>query len=230
MADVLEEEEGGGEEESKGGGWLTTWADMMSVLLTFFIVLQAFSTISERKFSLAVESIRQAFSIPLPMTSPGVPSFRPDDTTLEELERSIAREDVAGVSVEDYGDRLILTVDSELLFRIGDAELTPEGRAMIERVAGTLKGSDGQIRIEGHTCNLHPGAGSRYENNWWLSSARALTVLETLEAGGVASRRLTAAGRGEYDPIAPNDAEDNRRRNRRVEFIIEKSRSRADER
>jgi chemotaxis protein MotB len=228
VADVLDEE-GGGEEEYKGGGWLTTWSDMMSVLLTFFIVLQAFSTISERKFNMAVESIRQAFAVPLPLTSPGVPAFRPEDTTAEELERSIADQDVQGVSVEDYGDRLILTVDSELLFEIGKAELTPAGRAMIERVAGTLKSSEGQIRIEGHTCNLHPGPGSPFENNWWLSSARALMVLETLEAGGVASRRLTAAGRGEYDPVAPNDGEPNRRRNRRVEFIIEKTRSRADE-
>jgi chemotaxis protein MotB len=229
VSDFVDEEEGQGEEESKGGGWLTTWADMMSVLLTFFIVLQAFSTLSERKFNLAVESIRQAFSVPLPMTSPGVPAFRPQDTAAEQLERSIADEDIQGVSVEDFGDRLVLTVDSELLFDVGEAELTAAGRGMIERVAGTLKSSEGRIRIEGHTCNLQPQAGGEFENNWWLSSARALTVLETLEAGGVAPERLTAAGRGEYDPVAPNDGEDNRRRNRRVEFIIEKGRLRADE-
>lgn len=216
------------EEESRGAGWLTTWADMMSVLLTFFIVLQAFSTISERKFFEAVTSIQRAFSIPLPVRSPGAAEFRPRESEAEELQDRISAEDVQGISVEDYGDRLVVRIDSELLFALGRAELTPEGRQVIGRAAEALALTKGRIRIEGHTCDLPLGPASEFRNNWWLSSARALNVLEALERGGIPSERLVAAGYGEYDPVAPNDGEANRRRNRRVDFIVEKERPLAD--
>ncbi|NNE43132.1 MAG: flagellar motor protein MotB [Gemmatimonadetes bacterium] len=225
MSEYIEEEE---EEEEAGGGWLTTWADMMSVLLTFFIVLQAFSTLSEKKFQMAVESIREAFSITLPVTSPGTPAFQPERNSAEELEESLAAEDVEGLSVEDYGDRMVVTVDSSMLFPLGEAALSTEGRRVMQEVTKALKETKGTIRVEGHTCNLRVSRGSPYPNNWWLSTARALTVLETLESDGVPSERLSAAGYGEYNPVAPNDGEANRRKNRRVEFVIEKKRKPTD--
>jgi chemotaxis protein MotB len=196
---------------------------MMSVLLTFFIVLQAFSTISERKFQMAVESIREAFSVPLPVTSPGAPSSRTRETTAEELQESISEENVEGISVEDFGDRLVVTVETGLLFPIGDATLLPQGREVMGRVAHAVRDTRGKIRIEGHTCDLQLGPGSAFPDNWWLSSARAMSVLETLRDNGVPARRLSAAGFGEFDPVAPNDGEANRGKNRRVEIVIEKS-------
>lgn len=216
------------DEEGAGQGWLTTWADMMSVLLTFFIVLQAFSTISERKFAEAVTSIQRAFTIPLPVHSPGSPGFRPRESEAEELEERILDEDVAGISVEDYGDRLIVRMDSELLFSLGSAELTPEGREMIDRAAQAIALTKGRVRIEGHTCDLPLGPHNEYRDNWWLSSARAVNVLEALTKDGIPPERLVAAGYGQYDPIAPNDSEENRRKNRRVDFVIEKERRFAD--
>jgi chemotaxis protein MotB len=132
------------------------------------------------------------------------------------------------VSVQDWGDRIVLTVDTRFLFDRGQADLTESGRAMLDGLAAALADSEGLIRIEGHTCDLPVAPQSRWRSNWWLSTARALTVLESLEGRGLSGNRLSATGYGEHVPIAPNDGEVNRARNRRVEFVIEKPRPRAD--
>jgi chemotaxis protein MotB len=225
---ALDDEDEVRDDEDEGGGWLTTWADMMSVLLTFFIVLQAFSTISEKKFYEAMSSIQRAFTVPLPIRSPGDAHWQARDRSAEDMVRKIADQDVAGVSVKDYGDRIVVTVDSGFLFPLGRAELTGEGIGLMDTVAGLLENTEGTVRIEGHTCDLRPGAGSEYRNNWWLSTARALTVLEALERRGLPSERLSASGYGEFDPVAPNDREENRAKNRRVQFVVEKKPSRSD--
>jgi len=202
--------------------WLITWADMMAVLLTFFIVLQAFSTVSESKFHEAMESIQDAFQITLPIHPLGQTLFYPRDRTAVELQARIAEENVEGISVQDWGDRVVLTVDSALLFDIGRANLTEDGRRALDGLSSVLVDSPGSIHIEGHTCDLPVRAGHEFRNNWWLSTARALTVLEALQGQGVPPERLSATGYAEHDPIATNDSEENRARNRRVEFIIEK--------
>ncbi len=201
--------------------WLTTWADMMSVLLTFFIVLQAFSTLSEKKFYEAMSSIQAAFRMPLPIRAPGNARYD-EPRTADEIETTLSEEELKGVSVEDFGDRIVVTVDSQMLFGLGEARLTSGGTQVMDTVTRALSVASGPIRVEGHTCNLPVGRGSVYRNNWELSAARALTVLEELTLRGVEPQRLAAVGLGEYHPLAPNDSEENRMRNRRVEFIIEK--------
>ena len=208
--------------------WLVTWADMMAVLLTFFIVLQAFSTVSERKFHEAMTSIQHAFDVTFPIRPPDiVRSFTPDRSAID-LETRITDANLDGVSVQDWGDRIILTVDTAFLFDRGQADLTESGRAMLDGLSSALTDSEGLIRIEGHTCDLPVAPQSRWRNNWWLSTARALTVLENLEGRGFSSERLSATGYGEHVPIAPNDGEANRARNRRVEFVVEKPGRRTD--
>ena len=136
----------------------------------------------------------------------------------------IADEDIDGISVEDYGDRVVLTVESGMLFDVGEADLTPAGVGIIAGVFDALSSADlkGKIRVEGHTCDLQLGPRSEFGSNWWLSSARAVTVLEALEDRGIPPERLSGAGYGEFRPRVPNTSEENRQRNRRVEFVIEK--------
>jgi len=218
MADDLYEDSG---DDEGGGGWLVTWADMMSVLLTFFIVLQAFSTLSEKKFYEAMSSIQRAFQMPLPIKSPGSATYEMPRTA-DEIMVQLEQEQLSGISVEDFGDRIVLTVESGLLFGLGRADLTPSGRELMDRVAEALKKAKGPIRVEGHTCDLPVGAGSDFEDNWQLSTGRALSVLHELALRGIPPERMAAVGHGEFHPIAPNDTEENRRKNRRVEFVIEK--------
>lgn len=206
-----------------GAPWLVTWADLMAVLLTFFIVLQAFSTVSDRKFHAAMRSIQAAFDVTFPIRPPAVlPGPAPDRLAVE-LESRVSEEGLAGVGVQDWGDRVVLSVESAFLFDRGKAALTKEGRSMLDELAVVLGGVPGLIRIEGHTCDLPVSAESPWRDNWWLSTARALTVLEALESRGVPAERLCATGYGEHAPIAPNDDESNRARNRRVELVLEKS-------
>lgn len=222
------EEEEGGDEDGGAPGWLTTWADMMSVLLTFFIVLQAFSTLSEKKFYEAISSIQTAFRVPLPIRSPGADQFQVPPTEAAELENMLDDKDVKGSSVQDFGDRIVMTIDSEFLFEPGIGELSERGRSLVTQIARTLRGEPGEIRVEGHTDDQQPGPGAPYQNNWQLSSARAMQILMALEFRGIAPERLGAAGYGEHRPVAPNDTPENRARNRRVEFVIEKKKGMVD--
>lgn len=224
MSDPYEDSD---EEESGGGGWLVTWADMMSVLLTFFIVLQAFSTLNERKFFEAMSSIQRAFQMPLPIRSPGSRT-QESPRTADDMEEQLEADGEEGVSVEDFGDRIVLTVDSELLFALGKAGLTPEGEQVMGEVSRVLSKAPGPIRVEGHTCDLPVGPASEFRDNWDLSTGRALSVLHELTRRGIPPERLAAVGYGEFHPVAPNDTEENRRKNRRVEFVVEKTISGAD--
>jgi chemotaxis protein MotB len=230
MADPAELEEERDEDESGGATWLTTWADMMSVLLTFFIVLQAFSTISEKKFYEAISSIQMAFRVPLPIRSPGQFTYDVPVSTAAELERMLDDKDIAGASVQDFGDRLVLSIESKFLFPLGSAALSFEGEQLMDSIAKVLGQQQGDIRIEGHTCDLPLGAANRYRDNWELSTERALSVLGALSSRGIRPERMGAAGYGEFRPIAPNDSEKNRARNRRVEFVVETRAGSADDR
>jgi len=216
------------EDDVKAGApWLVTWADLMGVLLTFFIVLQAFSTVSDRKFHAAMRSIQRAFDPTFPIRPPDVVPVPPDRSALD-LETRIARERLDGIEVQDWGDRLVLAVGSAFLFEVGESEPTAAGAATLDGLAEVLGEITGLVRIEGHTCDLPVPAGSRWRDNWWLSTARALTVLEELEGRGIPPERLCATGYGETRPIAANDSEAHRARNRRVEIVIEKRPGRAD--
>jgi chemotaxis protein MotB len=211
-----------GEDAKAGAPWLITWADMMTVLLAFFIVLHAFSTISERKFDAAVRSIQRAFDVTLPIRPPEFLPVPTPDPRAAILQERVAEAGLDGVVVQDWGDRIVVSVGTGLLFEKGEAELTAAGRSTLDGIAAVLGDTAGLLRIEGHTCDLPVPPGGRWRDNWWLSTARAVTVLEELTGRGLPPRRLCAVGFGEYVPVAPNDGEANRARNRRVEFVIEK--------
>lgn len=203
-----------------GQEWLTTWADMISLLLVFFIVLQAFSTLNEKKFADAMNSIQRAFRVPV--TFEGATPTPGDPDALSRIQEELEQQEIEGMSVQAFGDRLVLRVDSGLLFDLGRAELVPEAAPVMDKVAKALAGVDGNIRVEGHTCDLPVGAGSPFRDNWGLSSARALTVISALTARGIRPERLGALACGEFRPLVPNDTEEHRRKNRRVEFVVEK--------
>jgi chemotaxis protein MotB len=217
--DPLEEPAG---VERRAPHWLTTWADMMSVLLTFFIVLQTFSTLSESKFQEAMSSIQRAFRIPIPILSPGDLAYD-RLRTAEAIERELSDRELHGITVQDFGDRIVLTADSEMLFPLGKSDLSAAGQRIMDGVARALSKAPGTIRVEGHTCDLPVGSGSGFRDNWDLSSQRALSVLHELADRGVKPERMAATGYGEFRPIVPNDTPEHRQQNRRVEFVIEKA-------
>ncbi len=122
------------------------------------------------------------------------------------------------------GDRFVL--QSEIFFDTGKADLKPEGRDELDKVASAVVGLEGQIprdipwvlRVDGHT-DVRPIVG-QFKSNWDLSAARAISVVQYLIVKGAKPSRLVAAGFGEFQPIDPGTTEDAYRRNRRIEFKL----------
>ena len=128
------------------------------------------------------------------------------------------------VEISSLRGKLSVSVLDQILFKSGRADILPAGEAILEKVARVLAATDDMIRVEGHTDNV-PISGKlkeKYFSNWELSAARAASVVRYFQLGEnkIDPLRLEAAGYAEYRPVAPNDDDANRRRNRRVEIIL----------
>ncbi|MBN9583003.1 MAG: peptidoglycan -binding protein [Afipia sp.] len=127
--------------------------------------------------------------------------------------------------VRIVGDRFVF--QSEVFFDTGQAQLLPEGRAELDKVAAALTDLDKQIppeiawvlRVDGHT-DVRPINSPQFKSNWELSSARAISVVQYLISLGVPAQRLVAAGFAEFQPLDPEKTEDAFRRNRRIELKL----------
>jgi len=124
------------------------------------------------------------------------------------------------IAIEQLPGRLQVRATSELLFDSGSADLKPEGRAVLAKVAKSIKGvPDREVRVEGHTDDV-PVRSAKFTSNWDLSAARAATVAKVLAEGGVSPKLLAVVGYGEFRPLAPNDSAENRQKNRRIEISL----------
>ena len=124
------------------------------------------------------------------------------------------------VEIQQLPGKLLVRARDQILFDSGSADLKAEGRSVIGVVAKAIKGiDDREIRVEGHTDDV-PIRSARFASNWDLSAARAATVAKVLAEGGVAPKQLAVVGYGEYRPLAPNDSNESRARNRRIEIAL----------
>jgi len=116
--------------------------------------------------------------------------------------------------------RMIIELPNDVLFDSAHAELKPEGKATLNEVAKVLRTLPGRsFQIAGHTDNVKIST-SKYPSNWELSTARAITVTRLFVDDGVDPKNLSAAGYGEFDPVAPNDNADSKAKNRRIEITL----------
>ena len=128
--------------------------------------------------------------------------------------------------IEIVGDRFVF--QSEIFFSSGSAEINPEGRSELDRLAEALIALSGEIpgeidwvlRVDGHTDRRPLTGTGAFANNWELSAGRAISVVRYLIAQDVAPQRLVAAGFGEFRPLETADTEDAYRRNRRIELKL----------
>jgi chemotaxis protein MotB len=138
----------------------------------------------------------------------------------QRLQSEIGNRDV---EIEQLRSQLTVRVLDRILFESGSAEILPQGRRVLDAVATALSGGDETIRIEGHadTVPIGPSLKSKYFSNWELSTGRSSSVARYFENNhGIAPTRMEAVGFSKYRPIAPNDTEENRQRNRRVEIVV----------
>lgn len=238
----------------KGGisSWYVTYSDMVTLLLTFFVLLFSMSTIDAAKWKAVVLSVQGALGVldggprlidaqPSDSLKEGEADEKNDrlkeiekiDEFLKYKEEMKKLEDVQGklkdylaskgietmvfTSIEERG--LVLRFTDSVLFKKGRADLVEGSHEILEGVVDIINQIDNPLRIEGHTDNLSIHT-SKFPSNWELSTTRATTVLQNFIKESVAPERLSAVGYGEFHPIAENDCEENRRKNRRVDIVI----------
>lgn len=226
--------------------WLLTYADMITLLMVFFIVLYALSTINAKKFEAVAISLSRAMgggqsvlSQPGASLAQGISgSSLVKDIEIREMEEindleRIRRElqgfiDQNGlngkvtVNMEERG--VVLSFQDVALFPLGSAEISPGARELIGKLGKILMSSQHYIRVEGHTDDL-PINTREFPSNWELSVARSTRVVQELIRGiGFPPQRLSATGYGEFRPRVENDTVEHRQQNRRVDIVILKSR------
>ena len=218
------------EEDSKE--WLMTYADMITLLLAFFILLLAISTMDLPRFQETMGAIKSAMnkrSLPTVQTRPTkvvsqVIGIR-QRNMINEVNRALegTPEGVA-VNAQFDRNRVLITINSQALFEAGRADLVRAGRKILDGVAKVLEVfPEYDVNIRGHTDNT-PINTPQFPSNWELSAVRATSTLRYLLSKGIPAHRMTATGLADIDPLTPNDSQENRVTNRRVEFVLEKKR------
>jgi chemotaxis protein MotB len=143
------------------------------------------------------------------------------DNLVKELNTEIKTGQIA---ITQLKDKLSLTMVEKVLFDSGSADIKKNGKKVLDRVGGILKQvTDKQISIEGHTDNvpISPRLQQKFPTNWELSTTRATTVVRYLqEKAGLDPRLLVAGGFAEYRPVEPNDTEERKAKNRRIEIVL----------
>ncbi|UCG30954.1 MAG: OmpA family protein [candidate division WOR-3 bacterium] len=128
------------------------------------------------------------------------------------------------IKITQLADRLSVSMVDKILFPSGEAEITPEGLEILDRVGKVLKNTEGKIiRVEGHTDNvpIHPNLQKKFPTNWELSTTRATNVVRFLqEKVGIKGTRLQVIGMSEYSPVADNTTPAGRSQNRRIEITL----------
>ncbi|MCK6550378.1 OmpA family protein [Myxococcota bacterium] len=129
--------------------------------------------------------------------------------------------DAGTLEVINRKGRLTLKLPDNILFPSGSQKLKKEGTEALQKVADVLKGVEGRdFLIAGHTDNVPVKKGGAFRDNWSLSTARAVEVVNLMVAQGVPAMALGAAGFGEFDPIGDNTTPEGREKNRRLEIIL----------
>ncbi|HSP77582.1 MAG TPA: OmpA family protein, partial [Myxococcaceae bacterium] len=140
----------------------------------------------------------------------------------ESLAQSLEKEISEGkIELSELKGRMTVKLKDKILFASGSARVGKEGKEALEKIAEALKGVQGKIiRVEGHTDDVPTDPKGAFPTNWELSLARAMAVVRALQDSGVDPTVLSAAGYGQYQPIAPNDSPENRSLNRRIEIVL----------
>jgi chemotaxis protein MotB len=221
--------------------WLLTYADMITLLMAFFIMLYAMSVVNMEKFNQLAVSVRSGFGGDEPelmydtlgvfdadeasVSSTGGPGLAEGLGLMKQVASAISSKlspgDRGGLKYYASGGNVtIRACSAAVLFARGSADLTPAAKRTLRAVGEGLQGLTGRVRVGGHTCNL-PIHG-RFENNWELSAQRAVSVvLYLIGTGSVSAQRLSAMGYADSAPIVPNTCEANRALNRRIDIVLE---------
>lgn len=260
------------EEHENHERWLVSYADFITLLFAFFVVMYSVSAVNEGKFRVLSASLESAFrsnpksmqpiqfgrasrpqlfkmqqvhkspNIAVPVTKPIGPPLPP--TPNRRQDGSVSEggpKEGAGKAMNKIADKvqeamaplienelvtvrrfrfwIEIEIKTDILFPSGSAELEPHALPVLKRIAGIMQEYPNPIHIEGYTDNI-PINTVAYPSNWELSAARATSVVYLFSHEGVNPRRLAAVGYGEFKPVASNDTEEGRTKNRKVVLVV----------
>ena len=221
------------EQDTNGARWLTTFNDLITLLMVFFVLTFSMGTVDRKKMKEFSYNLQSGIGVLEAGNKVGISikpeikqkkAVQPTSTHNKILNKiddsitSIASED--GVNTNKTDEGVIIRLNSSILFDSGVAKINGRAFAVLNKISEIIKRLSCPVRIEGHTDNV-PISTEQFPSNWDLSVARAVNVLKYLvRSGGIQPCRLCAAGYGDSRPIFPNDTPDNRAKNRRVEIIL----------
>ena len=229
-------------EEQNSASWLTTFNDLVTLLMVFFVLLFSLSSIDVKKMS----DFQYALQSGLGILRAGQQSSIAvqDDQAVKDM--SHIKTQAEGRSGQPQGQDMQQTLEGELeklgtdigiqvnytqhgahlsfedgvLFDFGRANINSKGFGVLDKIVYVIRKMPHPIRIEGHTDNV-PIHTRKFPSNWELSTARAVNVLKYFaDTGQIDPRRLSAVGYGESKPLVANDSSRNRAKNRRVEIVL----------
>jgi len=245
-SDDEDDDEGGG-----GGapGWLATFADLVTLLMCFFVLLFAMSSTQEESFKELVQSLKSALGVqqvPEAGTREGLSMPMPESPE-EEKEKKPEAVDEAGAMVQKEVDQIVsdvrelvmfnqlggmvkvegdemgatITISDVVLFPPGESTMSRDGLEIMRKIANVLAQFNYHIKIAGHTDNA-PISTARFPSNWELSANRACEIVRYLAKTGIDPKQMSAEGYAKYRPIATNVTAEGRAQNRRVEILYER--------
>lgn len=239
------------EEPENHERWLVSYADFITLLFAFFVVMYSISSVNEGKYKVVSEALLGVFNDPersmraIPIGEERPLSMRPAQPLIKDSEQTDAglgqaasdplkriSDDVSAAfgdlisskQMTIRGNELWIEIElnSSLLFGSGDAMPSDAAFSIIDRVAGILKPFANPVHVEGFTDN-QPIRTAQFPTNWELSSARAASIVRLLALNGVDPGRMASVGYGEYQPVASNATADGRAQNRRVVLVISRN-------
>ena len=219
--------------------WLAAFGDLMSLLLCFFVLLLSMSSMDAKKVSEAIGSLSGAMSVLEGGTKTEISKRRIQESTpienrdessevvnkvsqaIMDVNEMLEKGKGPEISLEEAQEGFVIELPASLLFKSGSATIENEDALLfLKRVALIIAElpNNMDVSVQGHTDNQGPGKNSPFKDNWELSSARAISVLQELLLDGVSPKRVNAAGFAEYRPLATNVTKTGREKNRRVEL------------
>ncbi|SMB82399.1 chemotaxis protein MotB [Desulfonispora thiosulfatigenes DSM 11270] len=220
--------------------WMTTFSDLTTLLLVFFVLMYSFSVIDVQKFKRFVASFQGVgildsgaepldkdrdhdYDVPSNSenTLDDMSKLQPLDNLYQSVQKYIQENNLESeISVRFMDKGVYLEIKDKIFFESGKADIKPESRKLLSDLSGLFKDIPNMISVEGHT-DIRPIRSSVFPSNWELSTARAVSVVRYLsEQTGLNPARFNAAGYGEYQPVVPNDSPQNMAKNRRVVIVI----------
>ena len=228
------------EEEPAGTpAWMVTFSDLMTLLLTFFVLLLSMAVIDERRKLVTLASVTSSFGLGTTQSNPVSPEnihrdiepgvMNSDD--MDPLRDKIWDEHEKDLNFQENRYVQILSIDSEVLFFPGESELRDSGKILLRKLSPVLVNVKYPLLVAGHTSTRREEEGGRYainfdssqlDSTWTLSLARSVSVYRFLVQEGVPTSHLSIEAFGQFRPRFSDKTPEGRSRNRRVDLVLDK--------